>query len=260
VRCTPKWEPRPGQQVIYSNDDLFWDVPEGHPDRAAMTAQIPNCDHWLQSAGRVVSSTGWLAEYMNHKGARADAVTIENALPADWFERKEIPRRWDGRVVMSVGLRGHEYDMTKTGLFSEMGKIPFLSVLGFTDLPMPSGVSIKGYHDFREANRPLAQFRGAIGLVPLIEHPFNRAKSILKLIEYVAKGIMPLCSPVGEYARLGEKFPWILKDPAMTWLQAISAHSGNMRKMPELYDYVRANYTFNAKYPEWKRVLMEEKP
>ncbi|WCB95749.1 glycosyltransferase [Baekduia alba] len=43
-----------------------------------------------------------------------------------------------------------------------------------------------------------------IGLAPLLDTPFNRARSDIKIKEYAASGVPWLASPVGPYAELGE--------------------------------------------------------
>ena len=259
VRTHAPFEIKAGQRVIYSMDDLFWDVPKAHPDCAAMTHEVTNCDYWVKHAHRVVATAQYLAEYMNHRGHRTDAITIDNAVPEDWFVNPmHLPREardWNGQVVMNLGVKAHEYDLMETGLYAELKNLPGLHIFGYTNLAIPAGIPIIGYPSFQQANQCLLQFKGAIGLVPLIDHPFNQAKSKLKLIEYVAKGIMPLCSPVGEYAILGQKFPWILKPAGMTWLEGVNRQKDNFRYFPELFEYIRSEYSFGTHYPRWRKVF-----
>ena len=44
-----------------------------------------------------------------------------------------------------------------------------------------------------------------IGIAPLVDMPFNRARSNVKLKEYAASGLAWLASPIGPYAELGEE-------------------------------------------------------
>jgi hypothetical protein len=44
-----------------------------------------------------------------------------------------------------------------------------------------------------------------VGIAPLADIPFNRARSDVKLKEYAAVGVPWLASPIGPYAGLGEK-------------------------------------------------------
>ncbi|HMJ02338.1 MAG TPA: hypothetical protein VK506_05315, partial [Conexibacter sp.] len=44
-----------------------------------------------------------------------------------------------------------------------------------------------------------------VGIAPIADIPFNRAKSNVKVKEYAAMGVPWLASPIGPYADLGEK-------------------------------------------------------
>ena len=53
----------------------------------------------------------------------------------------------------------------------------------------------------------LARYVGSfdVGIAPIADIPFNRAKSNVKVKEYAAMGVPWLASPIGPYAGLGEK-------------------------------------------------------
>ncbi len=74
------------------------------------------------------------------------------------------------------------------------------------------GVDLRLGHDryrhvqfvpFPELTTAVSEFD--IGLAPLIDHPFSRTRSNVKLKEYAAAGVPWLASEVGPYLGLGER-------------------------------------------------------
>lgn len=61
----------------------------------------------------------------------------------------------------------------------------------------------RGMVPFDALTREVASFD--IAIAPLAELDFNRARSNVKLKEYAAAGVPWLASPIGPYAKLGEK-------------------------------------------------------
>ena len=61
----------------------------------------------------------------------------------------------------------------------------------------------------------------SVGLVPLIDSPFNRAKSWLKGIEYAALGVPFVASPLPEYRKLADLGAGVLADSPQEWYEAI---------------------------------------
>ena len=55
------------------------------------------------------------------------------------------------------------------------------------------------FDDYPEA---LAAVGAEVAICPLVDHPFNRAKSAIKFCEMAACGYPVLASPVGEYAEV----------------------------------------------------------
>ncbi len=60
-----------------------------------------------------------------------------------------------------------------------------------------------GWVPFRELPALVASFD--VGIAPLVDEPFNRARSNIKLKEYATLGIPWLASPIGPYVGMGEQ-------------------------------------------------------
>jgi hypothetical protein len=78
-----------------------------------------------------------------------------------------------------------------------------------------------------------------IGLAPLVESRFNRARSNVKLKEYAAAGAMWLASPVGPYADMGQEQGGILVEQG-DWRRVLGDVVDNARRRAELAERARA--------------------
>ena len=50
-----------------------------------------------------------------------------------------------------------------------------------------------------------------LGLLPLVDNPFNQSRFPIKYAEYMAAGTPVLCSDIGECARISNDFSWVIK-------------------------------------------------
>jgi hypothetical protein len=78
-----------------------------------------------------------------------------------------------------------------------------------------------------------------IALAPLADHPFNHARSNVKLKEYAAAGAAWLASPVGPYVGMGEAQGGLLVEDG-DWQEAIEGLVLDFRRRAELAQQGRA--------------------
>lgn len=78
-----------------------------------------------------------------------------------------------------------------------------------------------------------------IGLAPLADLPFNRARSNVKLKEYAAAGAMWLASPVGPYRGMGEAQGGVLVEDG-DWYAALDRYAGDAAARAGLMERARA--------------------
>ncbi|MDW5593510.1 hypothetical protein VSS74_04125 [Conexibacter stalactiti] len=98
-----------------------------------------------------------------------------------------------------------------------------------------------------------------IGLAPLVDSPFSRARSDIKLKEYAAAGVPWLASPVGPYAGLGEAQGGLLVADS-DWFDAIDALVRDPYRRAELAGRARAwakTQTVAGLGGEWERAFRE---
>jgi hypothetical protein len=190
-----------GTAIVWDNDDEF-----GSPTgmRSQQThAQVVEA---LQLAHLVTTTSPVLAEQYRAWGA-AEARVIENYLP-DYYAA-ERPPRGDGITIGWTASGEHAYDLRALGIRETLTRLlaahPDVRVVSAgLQLGLP-----RERYTYTEVvqYQELARYVGGfdIGIAPIADIPFNRAKSNVKVKEYAAMGVPWLASPIGPYAGFGEK-------------------------------------------------------
>ena len=221
-----------GIAVVVEVDDDFHALPKGHGARKGTSVENdPTYNRmWLrracEQADLVTVTTPALAE---RYGAHGRVAVLPNLVPASYLTVPSTPPResaptvgWTGSVVTHIGdleVMGG----VVPGVLEETGARFVSWGVGLTE----EALGVKG------RVRPWADLRGAyprqvadldVGLVPLADNEFCRAKSALKGLEYAALGVPFVCSPRDDYLRLGrEVLPMVLvADDPETWRAALT--------------------------------------
>lgn len=203
---------RHGVAVVVEIDDDFHALPHGHGAKRA-TSVGANPDHnrmWLrracEMADLVTVTTPALAE---RYGAHGRMRVLPNLVPASYLEVPgHAPREvsptvgWTGSVVTHVGdleVMGG----VVPGVLADTGARFVSWGVGLTEQTLGVSGRVRPWADLRGAYpRQVADLD--VGLVPLADNAFNRAKSWLKGMEYAALGVPFVASPRAEYERLAE--------------------------------------------------------
>jgi glycosyltransferase involved in cell wall biosynthesis len=215
-----------GTAVVWDVDDHLGAVPENTPGRLARGALE---EQRMLSGIRAMASTVHLVTTTSepladlYRSYGADEVRIVPNFVPDAF-LQERPRPHAGLVIGWIASAEHYHDMRALRLSETLAALldahPQLRVASIGvrfDLPgdrYDHRVMVQ-YHRLHEY---IAGFD--IGLAPLDDIPFNRARSDVKVKEYSAVGIPWLASPVGPYVGHGEKQGGRLV-PADGWYAAI---------------------------------------
>ena len=199
-----------GVGVVWDNDDDIANVPKTNPNHAryggARRAGVVRAlQAMLRTVDVVTTPSERLAGQFRAAGA-ADVRVIENHLPDEFAGTKPI--KHDGvEIVWLAGLE-HQVDYQRLRLQETLLRLldahPDLRV---RSIGLGLGLKRDRYEhvplvDFLELPRALA--RADIGIAPLVELPWNDARSNVKLKEYAAAGLPWLASPVGSYRGMGE--------------------------------------------------------
>ena len=190
-----------GTAIVWDNDDEF-----GGSDRLRSQQINAQVAEMLQLAHVVTTTSPALAAQYHDWGADEVRV-VENYLPDSYAA--ERPPRGDGLVIGWTAAGEHAHDLkalqireTLERLLAAHPEVRVVSAGLKLGLP-PDRYAYTEVVQYQE----LARYVGAfdIGIAPIADVPFNRAKSNVKVKEYAAMGVPWLASPIGPYAGLGEK-------------------------------------------------------
>lgn len=203
-----------------------------------------------------VSTPALLGRY----GSHGRAVVVPNCVPAALLD---MPRSADGRTVGWggwIGTHPHDLQVTHGGVgeavrragarFYMVGPPEGVkAALGLDEEPEYSGgVPVKAYH--------AALGCLDVGIAPLADTAFNRAKSWLKPIEMTARGVAVVMSPLPEYQRLADEGIGVLAaSRARNWrariLDLLSAPALRREMAASGREIVREHHTYEGNGWRW---------
>lgn len=199
-----------GIAVVVEIDDDFTALPKGHgARRGTSVANDPTYNRmWLrkacEQADLVTVTTPALAE---RYGAHGRVAVLPNLVPASYLSVPSTPPResaptvgWTGSVVTHIGdleVMGG----VVPGVLESTGARFVSWGVGLTEDALGVKGRVRPWADLRSAYpRQVADLD--VGLVPLADNAFSRAKSALKGTEYAALGVPFVTSPRADYLRL----------------------------------------------------------
>lgn len=200
-----------GVGIVWDNDDDLLALPRWNPHYNRFGARgrreiAAGISAMVQLADVVTTPSTELADQYRSLGAR-DVRVLENYLPATFMHTRH--RRHDGVVIATLASLEHQVDYERLGirevlrtLLDDHRELSVLNVGLGLGLPAERCEHVKGtpFDDL------LDLVSGAdVGIAPLVDIPWNRARSNVKLKEYAAAGLAWLASPVGPYAGMGER-------------------------------------------------------
>lgn len=253
-----------GQAVVVDVDD---DISSQDPRNAAYGHENPrNVLKACALADIVTVTTPALAERYRTHGR---VVVVPNCVPEALLY---MPRDSDGRTVGWGGWIGsHPGDLqvTRGGVADAVertgarfhvvgpkdgpqGRRGVQKALGLREPPSDTGAltNVAGY----EFERALGELD--VGIVPLADTRFNAAKSNLKGLQYAARGVPFVASPVAEYARLASEGAGVLAPPReRNWRSRIVELLTDEALRAEMAgrgrELVRDLYTFEGNAHRW---------
>jgi hypothetical protein len=190
-----------GAAIVWDNDDDL-----SSPNRLRSQQVHAQLVEVLGLAHVVTTTSPVLAEQYRAWGA-AEAHVVENYLP-DYYAAERSPR--DGALTIGWTAAGeHAHDLKALAIRETLERLmtahPHVRVVSAgLQLGLPperyAYTEVVQYQD-------LARYVGGfdVGIAPIADVPFNRAKSNVKVKEYAAMGVPWLASPIGPYAALGER-------------------------------------------------------
>jgi glycosyltransferase involved in cell wall biosynthesis len=199
----------PFSRLVYELDDDVWSVNAenflafSHHQREDVRDAIT---HGAEIADLITVTTPHLAEVMTRYTGNPDVAVLPNCVPG-WL--LDLPR--EPRARPSAGWQGGASHGADIGLVTEATR-RFLKRFPGWDLRLtgtdyrPSFRAPEGrasYTHWHPVNDDPAAYYSAldfdIGLSPLLDNEFNSSKSGIRVIEYMARGIVPIASDVPAY-------------------------------------------------------------
>jgi len=194
-----------GTAIVWDNDDYPFPA-QAKPGEARARQAQAEIVRMLPLAHLVTTTSPLLAEQYRTWGA-ADVRVVENFLPRH-FSRPPAARRSPGVLVGWVAAGEHQRDAERLGLRGTLERLlathPGMRVatIGVRLKLPPERYAHAEIVEYRELPDHIGRFD--VGIAPIADVPFNRAKSNVKVKEYGALGVPWLASPIGPYAGFGE--------------------------------------------------------
>jgi len=240
-------------------DDFLEAIPDYNPLRKTVFPDIQKrVRRALASCSSLVATSQPLADVYGVYAPRT--VVIENALPArPWteFAKQSESRPLSSRIRIGwAGAGQHAADIAvlDTLLRAQtdvqwvfMGMAP--AGAKDTDAEVHPPVPFDQYPEI------LAQLGLDAAVVPLVDNPFNRCKSFLKVLEFGALGVPVIASDIAPY----QQAPALLiSDPAQ-WQSAVADVEANpllwRRRGESLRSWVVSNHQLEHRRAQWCSAL-----
>jgi glycosyltransferase involved in cell wall biosynthesis len=202
---------RAGAAIVWDNDDDLLGFPTDDVEsrvRGAMRSQSikARVESMVRLCDLATTTSPQLASVYRELGAPHVEV-VENYLGPEFLDTR--PRGHAGVVIGWTAAMEHRHDYRQLALREPLQRLidvhPDVHV---TTVGIDLNLERERYRwlgcvHFEDLPGTTADFD--VGIAPLLDEPFNRARSNVKLKEYAALGTPWLASPVGPYAGLGEQ-------------------------------------------------------
>ncbi|MHC1713846.1 MAG: glycosyltransferase [Solidesulfovibrio sp.] len=192
-----------GKPVVYDTDDDWTTVAPGHLFFSRIGALLPHILNTIRRANLVTVSTATLAEALRPYNSRIRV--LPNLLPEALWKPVAPPTR----PVVAIGLAATASHQTDLGpletalaeLEHQHGDTIRFVFYGCPPVStaFPKATVLPFATDYAAYARKLPRLGCAIGLAPLADTPFNRAKSPIKWMEYAASGMAGIFADLPPY-------------------------------------------------------------
>lgn len=227
--------------LVVDTDDAFHDIDRSHPEYDLQKQRTEAFDYLISHASQIWVSTQRLAKHFKKK-SKNPIMIVPNSLDKRLWHLDNTQVSNDRPLqILYMGTGSHDADF-------ELIR-PTLQQLkpGSFELTMIGAIS-KPINESWLKRVPQPPFMGSlylkfvpwflkqgpfdVGIAPLVDNDFNRSKSDIKCLDYLASGLLPVVSDIEAYATpdLG---PYIIrvKNSGFAWQKALSDLSANRQAL-----------------------------
>jgi glycosyltransferase involved in cell wall biosynthesis len=224
-------------------------------DDAIFLGNQPRAKAALALAWRVIAGSHFILDYV--APLNAGAVLVPSSVPVDRYEAAPPPAD-PARRVIRIGWLGSPSTVQYLGQLVE--PLRQLAAEGHTiellidgagraaaDLPSFSGINVTFTPSYRERDIPSLAGRYDIGVMPLDDGPWERAKCAMKALIYMAAGKPAVCSRVGENLHvIADGVNGYLVDSEDGWTMALRTLMADPQRRTEIG--LRGRKTIEERY------------
>jgi glycosyltransferase involved in cell wall biosynthesis len=201
-----------GKTCIFHVDDDVWEIPPGNPAGNTYKPGSPVMQRYEMLMGTcnwVTTSTNYLKTLCQR--VNPNVTVMRNLVEVDFIKSFIVPGR-DRPNEVRIGWTGtpHHHDdiqIVEGALGDILQKYPQVKLVFMGYAPVDKGVLHRNmgrweYYEFIQVDAFYPAFAAMdfdIGIAPLTDHPFNKAKTARKAQEYAALGIPMVLSPMEAY-------------------------------------------------------------
>lgn len=222
-----------GMRLLYDIDDNLIEVPKDHPESTKLRQRAPIIEAFVGAADAVFASTAPLRDVLLKR--QEQVLVVENGLDETLLPRRQIIKSSGPIGIIYMGTSTHESDLklvepALSRLAAEFGTDVRIGLMGVTVRDkLPEGIERIGVPEPAASSYPafltwLASQRDwHIGIAPLQDSVFNRSKSAIKALDYMAMGAAAVVSDVAAYGTLPDGAVLKVPGDAEAWYQALAA-------------------------------------
>jgi glycosyltransferase involved in cell wall biosynthesis len=266
-----------GQKVVVDIDDLFDEI---HETNMAHRSTDPTKDRdnnriiykqIMNKADALICSTPFIRDYYRKEFPDKPIFVVRNAIDTErWTRLNAVKRKaiigWLGatpwRSLDLEQLSGffNEYLESRDLKFHHSGYLAW-APLAHNKLGIKNPkerVSVSPMVPLMELPSTYANFD--IGIVPLNDIPFNRAKSFIKGLEYAAAGTPFVASALPEYEYLASYGVGKVASNKSEWFDALDSFLDADERQKESIrcrEIIESEFSISARRKEWISVFRE---
>lgn len=255
-------EQRPDILYVYMMDDLITEMPRANPNYRNIPRNARfQLRQLLEHADRIIVSTGPLAELA--QDMISDVRLLPNRLRDDLWANLKSQRGTSKRPRIGwAGAQQHAGDLFQI-IEAVKATAKEVDWVFFGMCPDELKPYIKEFHNFEVGvetyPEKLASLNLDIAVAPLEIHPFNEAKSNLRLLEYGILGLPVIATDILPYQTNDAPIKRI-PNTTQAWVDAIRERANDLDTAygegDALEAWVRGNYLMSQHLDEWYNALV----